>query len=185
MVATAPEYIVEDITKPKRDSTTCAWVNIIYGCNERCAFCIVPSMRGVEQSRTAESIIKECEELVKDGYKEITLLGQNIDAYGRDLSPKRKFSDLLNMIGSIKGLERVRFVTSHPRYMSDRVIDAVANNPSVCDSFHIPFQSGNDKVLREMGRGHTVAKYLRIVNSIREKVRGVRRKRQFYSKRTH
>lgn len=185
VVATAPEYIVEDITKPKRDSTTCAWVNIIYGCNERCAFCIVPSTRGVEQSRTAESIIKECEELVKDGYKEITLLGQNIDAYGRDLSPKRKFSDLLNMIGSIKGLERVRFVTSHPRYMSDRVIDAVANNPSVCDSFHIPFQSGNDKVLREMGRGHTVAKYLRIVNSIREKVRGVRRKRQFYSKRTH
>jgi len=171
VIATAPEYIVEDVTKPKRDSTTCAWVNVIYGCNERCAFCIVPSTRGIEQSRTAESIMGECRELVKDGYKEITLLGQNIDAYGRDLSPKRKFSDLLNMIGSIDGLERVRFVTSHPRYMSDSVVDAVANKPSLCNSFHIPFQSGNDKVLREMGRGHTVAKYLSIVDRIREKVR--------------
>ena len=170
VVATAPEYIVEDITKPKRDSTTCAWVNIIYGCNERCAFCIVPSTRGIEQSRTAESVIKECEELVKEGYKEITLLGQNIDAYGRDLSPKRKFSDLLNMIGAIEGLERVRFVTSHPRYMSDSVVDAVASNPSLCNSFHIPFQSGNDKVLREMGRGHTVAKYLSIVERIRNQI---------------
>ena len=106
VVATEPEFIIEDITKPKRDNKVCAWVNIIYGCNERCAFCIVPSTRGVEQSRTAESILEECKGLVQEGYKEVTLLGQNIDAYGRDLSPKRKFSDLLSMIGSIPGLER-------------------------------------------------------------------------------
>ncbi|GMH75517.1 hypothetical protein TL16_g06785, partial [Triparma laevis f. inornata] len=170
VVATEPEFIVEDVTKPKRDSKTCAWVNIIYGCNERCAFCIVPSTRGVEQSRTAESILEECRNLVADGFKEITLLGQNIDAYGRDLSPKRKFSDLLTMVGEIEHLERVRFVTSHPRYMSDNVVDAVAENPSICNSFHIPFQSGNDKVLREMGRGHSVAKYLKIIERIRKRM---------------
>ncbi|GMI00050.1 hypothetical protein TrVE_jg14297 [Triparma verrucosa] len=170
VVATEPEFIIEDITKPKRDNKVCAWVNIIYGCNERCAFCIVPSTRGVEQSRTAESILEECKGLVQEGYKEVTLLGQNIDAYGRDLSPKRKFSDLLSMIGSIPGLERVRFVTSHPRYMSDGVVDAVADCKSVCNSFHIPFQSGSDKVLREMGRGHTRRKYLNIIEKIRRKI---------------
>ena len=170
VVATEPEFIVEDVTKPKRDSKTCAWVNVIYGCNERCKFCIVPSTRGVEQSRTAESIIEECQGLVREGYKEITLLGQNIDAYGRDLSPKRKFSDLLSLVGSVSGLKRVRFVTSHPRYMSKGVVDAVASHSSICNSFHIPFQSGNNKVLLEMGRGHTREKYLQIVKRVRTRI---------------
>ena len=170
VVATAPEFIVEDYTKPKRDSTSCAWVNVIYGCNERCRFCIVPSTRGIEQSRTLESILEECRELVADGYKEITLLGQNIDSYGRDLLPKRKFSELLTLVGEIEGLQRLRFVTSHPKYMSEEVVDAVAANPSICNSFHIPFQSGDDKVLKDMGRGHSVAKYLKIIDRIRDKI---------------
>jgi hypothetical protein len=113
VVATAATHIMEDSTKPRRGSKVAAWVNVIYGCNERCTFCIVPTTRGVEQSRPVESILKEVTELVQEqGYKEITLLGQNIDAYGRDMVPKRRFSDLIRAVGSIAGLERLRFVTS-------------------------------------------------------------------------
>ena len=158
---------MEDSTKPRRNSKTAAWVNVIYGCNERCAFCIVPTTRGVEQSRPIEIIVEEVESLVANGYKEVTLLGQNIDAYGRDMIPKRKFSDLLRIIGSIEGLERLRFVTSHPRYMSLGVVDAVAETPAACEMFHIPFQSGSNKILASMGRGHTREKYLHIVDRIR------------------
>jgi tRNA-2-methylthio-N6-dimethylallyladenosine synthase len=114
-----------------------------------------------------ESIVKEVEDLVQDGYKEVTLLGQNIDAYGRDMIPKRKFSDLIRSVGRVPGLKRLRFVTSHPRYMSMGVVDAVAETPSACESFHIPFQSGSNEVLAAMGRGHTREKYLHIVDRIR------------------
>lgn len=170
VVATEAIHIMEDSTKPRRQSTVAAWVNVIYGCNERCAFCIVPTTRGVEQSRPTEIIVDEVTELVGQGYKEITLLGQNVDAYGRDMVPKRKFSDLLRTVGAIPGLERLRFVTSHPRYMSMGVVDAVAETPSACESFHIPFQSGSNEVLSNMGRGHTRQKYLRIVDRIRSRV---------------
>jgi len=168
VVATAATHIMEDSTKPRRESKVCAWTNIIYGCNERCAFCIVPTTRGVEQSRPEASIVKEVTELVREGYKEITLLGQNIDAYGRDMQPKRKFSDLIRTVGSISGLERLRFVTSHPRYMSMGVVDAVAETEAACECFHIPFQSGSNQILSTMGRGHTREKYLRIVERIRK-----------------
>jgi Uncharacterized protein family UPF0004/Radical SAM superfamily len=168
VLATSATHIMEDSTKPRRGSTVVAWVNVIYGCNERCTFCIVPTTRGVEQSRPVESIVREVQDLVQNqGYKEITLLGQNIDAYGRDMIPKRKFSDLLRVVGSIPGLERLRFVTSHPRYMSMGVIDAVAETSTACESFHIPFQSGSNTILSFMGRGHTREKYLRIVDRIR------------------
>jgi hypothetical protein len=168
VLATSATHIMEDTTKPRRSSTVVAWVNVIYGCNERCTFCIVPTTRGVEQSRPMESIVREVEDLVQNqGYKEITLLGQNIDAYGRDMIPKRKFSDLIRIVGSIPGLERLRFVTSHPRYMSMGVIDAVAETSTACESFHIPFQSGSNRILALMGRGHTREKYLRIVDRIR------------------
>lgn len=167
VVATEASHIMEDSTKPRRQSTTAAWVNVIYGCNERCTFCIVPTTRGVEQSRPVESIVKEVEELIDQGYKEVTLLGQNIDAYGRDMMPKRKFSDLIRIVGEMPGLERLRFVTSHPRYMSLGVVDAVAETEAACESFHIPFQSGSNEVLEAMGRGHTREKYLHIVNRIR------------------
>ena len=167
VVATEASHIMEDSTKPRRQSTVAAWVNVIYGCNERCAFCIVPTTRGVEQSRPVESIVEEVEELIQQGYKEVTLLGQNVDAYGRDMIPKRKFSDLIRTVGSLPGLERLRFVTSHPRYMSLGVVDAVAETPAACESFHIPFQSGSNRILAAMGRGHTREKYLHIVDRIR------------------
>lgn len=170
VVATEASHIMEDSTKPRRGSSVAAWVNVIYGCNERCAFCIVPTTRGVEQSRPVESIIREVEELVGQGYKEVTLLGQNIDAYGRDMAPKRKFSDLLRRVGAVEGLDRLRFVTSHPRYMSLGVVDAVAETPAACENFHIPFQSGSNEVLASMGRGHTRDKYLMIVDRIRDRL---------------
>lgn len=170
VVATEATHIMEDATKPRRSSTVAAWVNVIYGCNERCTYCIVPTTRGVEQSRPVESIVQEVEELVRQGYKEVTLLGQNIDAYGRDMIPKRKFSDLLRSVGAVPGLKRLRFVTSHPRYMSLGVIDAVAETPSACESFHVPFQSGSNEILAAMGRGHTREKYLTIIDRIRSRL---------------
>lgn len=170
VVATEASHIMEDSTKPRRQSKTCAWVNVIYGCNERCTYCIVPTTRGVEQSRPVESIVEEVKELVSQGFKEVTLLGQNIDAYGRDMIPKRKFSDLLRIVGDTPGLERLRFVTSHPRYMSLGVVDAVAETKSACEYFHIPFQSGSNNILKEMGRGHTRERFLQIVERVRHRL---------------
>ena len=167
VVANDPQHIMEDVTKPRRGSTVCAWVNVIYGCNEHCSYCVVPGTRGVEQSRPREAIVKECAALGSEGYREVTLLGQNIDAWGRDMSPKGSFADLLHHVCGVPGMERVRFVTSHPRYMSPRVIDAVASNANACPVFHIPFQSGDNEVLHDMRRGYTREKYLKIVGNIR------------------
>ena len=175
VVATEPIHIVEDITKPRRDSKITAWVNIIYGCNEHCTYCVVPSVRGVEQSRTPEAIRAEMEELGRQGYQEITLLGQNIDAYGRDLPGVTKegrnkytLSDLLYYVHDVPGFERIRFATSHPRYFTERLIRACAELPKVCEHFHIPFQSGDNKLLKAMARGYTHEKYRRIIDKIRE-----------------
>jgi tRNA-2-methylthio-N6-dimethylallyladenosine synthase len=175
IVATDPIHIVEDITKPRRDSDVSAWVNVIYGCNERCSYCVVPNVRGVEQSRTPEAIKAEMEELGKQGYKEITLLGQNIDAYGRDLPGstsegrhKHTLTDLLDYVHDIPGIERLRFSTSHPRYFTERLIKACKTLPNVCEHFHIPFQSGDNDILKAMKRGYTHEKYRRIIETIRE-----------------
>ncbi|XWK90281.1 MAG: tRNA (N6-isopentenyl adenosine(37)-C2)-methylthiotransferase MiaB [Phormidium sp.] len=174
VVATEAVHIMEDITKPRRDSAVTAWVNVIYGCNERCTYCVVPNVRGVEQSRTPEAIIREVEELASQGYKEITLLGQNIDAYGRDLpgvTPegrhKNTLTDLLYFIHDVPGIERIRFATSHPRYFTERLIKACAELPKVCEHFHIPFQSGDNEILKAMARGYTQEKYRRIIDTIR------------------
>ncbi|WP_421656470.1 tRNA (N6-isopentenyl adenosine(37)-C2)-methylthiotransferase MiaB [Leptothermofonsia sp. ETS-13] len=175
VVATEPVHIMEDITKPRRDSEITAWVNVIYGCNERCTYCIVPNVRGVEQSRTPESIRAEIEELGRQGYKEVTLLGQNIDAYGRDLPRvtedgrhRYTLTDLLYFVHDVPGIERIRFATSHPRYFTERLIRACAELPKVCEHFHIPFQSGDNGVLKAMARGYTHEKYRRIIHTIRE-----------------
>lgn len=175
VVATEPIYIVEDITKPRRDSKVSAWVNVIYGCNERCTYCVVPSVRGVEQSRTPEAIRAEMEELGRQGYKEVTLLGQNIDAYGRDLPGSTEsgrhqhtLTDLLYYVHDVPGIERIRFATSHPRYFTERLIRACAELPKVCEHFHIPFQSGDNDLLKAMARGYTHEKYRRIIHTIRE-----------------
>ncbi len=174
VVATEPIEIVEDITKPRRDSKVSAWVNVIYGCNERCTYCVVPNVRGVEQSRTPEAIRAEMEELSRQGYQEVTLLGQNIDAYGRDLPGVTKegrhqntLTDLLYYVHDVPGIERIRFATSHPRYFTERLIHACAELPKVCEHFHIPFQSGDNELLKAMARGYTHEKYRRIIDTIR------------------
>ncbi|MEQ9356207.1 tRNA (N6-isopentenyl adenosine(37)-C2)-methylthiotransferase MiaB [Coleofasciculus chthonoplastes] len=175
IVATEPIHIVEDITKPRRDSTVTAWVNVIYGCNERCTYCVVPNVRGVEQSRTPEAIRAEMAELGRQGYKEITLLGQNIDAYGRDLPGvtesgrhQHTLTDLLYYVHDVPGIERIRFATSHPRYFTERLIRACKELPKVCEHFHIPFQSGDNDILKAMARGYTQEKYRRIIDTIRD-----------------
>jgi tRNA-2-methylthio-N6-dimethylallyladenosine synthase len=174
VVATEPVHIFEDITKPRRDSTVTAWVNVIYGCNERCTYCVVPNVRGVEQSRTPEAIRTEMEELGRQGFKEVTLLGQNIDAYGRDLpgsTPEGRhlhtLTDLLYFVHDVPGIERIRFATSHPRYFTERLIQACHELPKVCEHFHIPFQSGDNDVLKAMSRGYTHERYRRIIDMIR------------------
>ena len=174
VVATGEHQILEDVTRPRRESRVTAWVNVIYGCNERCTYCVVPATRGREQSRTPEAIRSEIETLARQGYREITLLGQNIDAYGRDLpgiTPSGRrchtLTDLLHFIHDVEGIARIRFATSHPRYFTERLIAACAELPKVCEHFHIPFQSGDDQVLRHMARGYTVGRYRRIIRTIR------------------
>jgi tRNA-2-methylthio-N6-dimethylallyladenosine synthase len=177
VVATDEHHILEDITTARRDSPVCAWVNVIYGCNERCTYCVVPAVRGREQSRLPLAIRQEIEALAARGFREVTLLGQNIDAYGRDLpgiTPEGRRShtltDLLAFIHDVEGLERIRFATSHPRYFTERLIDACADLPKVCEHFHIPFQSGDNEILRAMARGYTVERYRRIIERIRERM---------------
>jgi len=169
VVATEGLHVMEDATRPRRGSDVCAWVNVIYGCNERCSYCVVPTTRGIEQSRPVDSIVNEVRSLVAEGYGEVTLLGQNIDAYGRDMKPQRKFSDLLRTVAAVEGLGRLRFVTSHPKYMSLGVVDAVADCAACCDYFHVPFQSGSNEVLARMGRGYTRNRFLAIVDRIRQR----------------
>ncbi len=175
VVATESNQILEDVTTARRESNICGWVNVIYGCNERCTYCVVPSVRGKEQSRSPEVIKMEIKELSTKGFKEITLLGQNIDAYGRDLPGITKngrrentLTDLLYHIHDVKGIERIRFATSHPRYFTSRLIEACFDLPKVCEHFHIPFQSGDDEILQKMGRGYKIDKYKKIISRIRE-----------------
>ncbi|HEY9907268.1 MAG TPA: tRNA (N6-isopentenyl adenosine(37)-C2)-methylthiotransferase MiaB [Thermosynechococcaceae cyanobacterium] len=177
VVATEAVHIMEDITSPRRDSTVTAWVNVIYGCNERCTYCVVPNVRGVEQSRTPEAIRSEMQLLGQQGFKEVTLLGQNIDAYGRDLPGAtaegrhlHTLTDLLHFVHGVEGIDRLRFATSHPRYFTDRLIRACAELPKVCEHFHIPFQSGDNDVLKAMSRGYTQEKYRRIIDNIRQQM---------------
>jgi tRNA-2-methylthio-N6-dimethylallyladenosine synthase len=177
VMATEEAQIPEDITKPRRDSTVTAWVNVIYGCNERCTYCVVPGVRGIEQSRTPDAIRQEIIGLGTQGYKEITLLGQNIDAYGRDLPGAKAngqhlhtLTDLLYHIHDAPGIDRFRFATSHPRYFTDRLIEACAELPKVCEHFHIPFQSGNNDILKAMSRGYTHERYRRIIDKIRDRL---------------
>ncbi|WP_353259031.1 tRNA (N6-isopentenyl adenosine(37)-C2)-methylthiotransferase MiaB [Prochlorothrix hollandica] len=174
VVATEPIHIMEDITKPRRDSAVTAWVNVIYGCNERCTYCVVPNVRGLEQSRSPEAIRAEMETLSRQGYREVTLLGQNIDAYGRDLpgsTPEGRhlhtLTDLLYFVHDVPGIDRLRFATSHPRYFTDRLIRACGELPKVCEHFHIPFQSGNNEILKAMGRGYSQERYRQIIDKVR------------------
>lgn len=171
IVATSPMiHQDKDFSKPIRGHSVRAFVNVIMGCNEHCSYCVVPGTRGMEQSRPMEVVLEECLGLAANGYMEVTLLGQNIDAYGRDMNPKRNFADLLSYLNAnLPDKMRIRYVTSHPRYFSDRVIDAVADLDKVCECFHVPFQAGDDEVLRRMRRGYTFDSYMKIIDKIKTK----------------
>ena len=143
-----------------RDSSLKAWVSIMYGCNNFCTYCIVPYVRGRERSRRPEAILAECKALIDNGCKEITLLGQNVNSYGKDLDCGVDFADLLAQIAQLPGDFLIRFMTSHPRDASEKLFDTMAKYPKIAKQLHLPFQSGNDRVLKEMNRRYTREKYL-------------------------
>ena len=151
----------------KRDALYSAWVSVSVGCNNTCTFCIVPALRGKEKDRRAGEILAEIRTLVADGVLEVTLLGQNVNAYGSDLGDREAFSQLLRACGEIEGLERVRFTSPHPRDFTDDVIDAMAQTPNVMPQLHMPLQSGSDEVLRRMKRSYRQDRYLGIIERVR------------------
>lgn len=152
----------------KRDNDRKAWIPIMYGCNNFCTYCVVPYVRGRERSRQVKDIIDEFKQLVDEGYKEITLLGQNVNSYGKDLEPKVSFSELLRMINDLDGDFRVRFMTSHPKDCTKELIETMASCDKVATHLHLPFQSGNDRVLKAMNRCYTREKYLSLINYAKE-----------------
>lgn len=147
-----------------------AFVNIMYGCNNFCTYCIVPYVRGRERSRKKEDIIAEVKELVADGAIEVMLLGQNVDSYGNDFKDSVSFADLLKEIDDIPGIERIRFMTSHPKDFSLELIDVIKNSKHICHSLHLPVQSGSNEVLKRMNRKYTRERYLEIVHAMREAI---------------
>lgn len=155
-----------------RQNNISAWVSIIYGCDYNCTYCIVPYVRGREKSREPDAIVKEVRELADAGYLEVTLLGQNVTAYGHDLNPAIHLGHLLDEVGEVEGIKRVRFITGHPRDLKDEIIDAVARVSTACEYFHIPIQAGSDRTLRRMARGYNVDFYRRIAEKIRNKIAG-------------
>ncbi len=153
-----------------RDNTFKAFIPIMYGCNNFCSYCIVPHVRGRERSRRMEDILAEARDLIGRGYREITLLGQNVNSYGKDLNGKPMFAELLRRINAMEGDFIIRFMTSHPRDCSRELIDTIAACDKVSRHLHLPFQSGNDRVLKAMNRHYTREKYLDIVRYAREKI---------------
>jgi len=153
-----------------KDSSPCAYVPIIQGCNNFCSFCIVPYRRGREVSRPVEEVVCEAEELVRQGIKEITLLGQNVDSYGRDLPERPDLADLLYRLNEIEGLSRIRFLTNHPKDVSRKLIEAVVSLDKVCKYLELPVQSGDDDILKAMKRGYTIEQYRELVRAIKERL---------------
>ena len=161
--------IVEDV-EPYRTSYPNAWVNITYGCNNFCSYCIVPYVRGRERSRKPEYILSEVRSLVEQGYKEITLLGQNVNSYGADGSTGMTFAELLDAVASIEGKFRVRFMTSHPKDFNEDVVKVMEKHRKICRLVHLPVQSGSNEILREMNRRYTREKYLGEIKMLRSRL---------------
>src|SRR5215203_4265546 len=151
----------------KRDSNYSGWVSISVGCNNTCTFCIVPALRGKEKDRRPGDVLAEIQALIDQGVLEVTLLGQNVNAYGVEFRDHGAFADLLRATGRIEGLERIRFTSPHPREFTDDVIEAMAGTPAVCHQLHMPLQSGSDDVLRRMRRGYRQERYLGIIDRVR------------------
>ncbi len=167
---TESEYLVAEGLPIHRESGYRAWVSVMYGCNNFCSYCIVPYVRGRERSRRIEDIVIEVEELVKDGYRDITLLGQNVNSYGKDSAGDYDFADLLARLDAIEGDFTLRFMTSHPKDASRKLIDVMASSRHVAHQFHLPLQSGNDRVLAAMNRHYDTKKYLDTVDYMRKKM---------------
>lgn len=171
VVSVIPESkkIVEEIPSSRKFSFK-AGVNIMYGCNNFCSYCIVPYVRGREKSRLPEDIIKECEKLAGEGVSEIMLLGQNVNSYGNTFEDKVSFSELLSEIEKVKGIRRIRFMTPHPKDLSDELIDTIAESKKICRHVHLPLQSGSSRVLGLMNRHYTKEQYLSLVEKIRKRI---------------
>ena len=175
--ATARRYAVMDgdllLPHPAEGSQVIGWIPVVYGCSHACTYCIIPYRRGVEHSRPPEEILKEAHALASQGIKEITLLGQIVDRYGLDQPGYPTLASLLEQISAIDGIERLRFLTSHPNWMNDELLEAVATLPKVMPHIEIPNQAGDDQVLENMKRGYTADQYRALVNKIRARIPGV------------
>ena len=157
--------------RPRRESAFKAWVTVMEGCNYLCTFCVVPYTRGPERSRPPDDILAEVKDLLRNGYKEVTLLGQTVNAYGKNLKPRTRFSDLLRAIDALAGREiRIRFTSSHPKDFTPDLVEAMASLKSVCEHVHLPIQAGSDRVLRGMRRLYTRADYLETVRGLRDAI---------------
>lgn len=163
-----PDIATEDLPIKRNDGLK-AWVTVMYGCNNFCSYCVVPYTRGRERSRPSENIFDEIHDLAQRGYKEITLLGQNVNSYRSEMN----FPGLLHLIHDIKGIERIRFVTSHPRDLSEGLIHAIESLPKVCEHLHLPLQSGSSKMLSAMNRGYTYEEYREKVHKIKNRIPGI------------
>ena len=166
------DKIVEDLPVERKYSFK-SGVNIMFGCNNFCSYCIVPYVRGRERSRDPKAIIREIERLVADGVVEVMLLGQNVNSYGKNLEEPMTFAQLLKEIEKIDGLERIRFMTSHPKDLSDELIEVMGNSKKICKHLHLPVQSGSSRILQKMNRRYTKEQYLTLVDKIRAAVPGI------------
>ena len=171
-IADEPGSIAEGIPLVRQEGVK-AWVSIMYGCNNFCTYCIVPYVRGRERSREPAAILAEFRQLVEQGYKEITLLGQNVNSYGKGLEHPIDFADLLNLLCEVPGDYQIRFMTSHPKDASRKLIDTIAAQEHLCKHIHLPVQSGSDRLLKEMNRHYNVAQYMDLIRYAKEKIPGV------------
>jgi len=167
-----PGHVAEGVPIERKDRIK-AWVTVMYGCNNFCSYCIVPYVRGRERSRNPETVIEEISSLGSRGIREVTLLGQNVNSYGRDIGYEKGFAGLLREVDKIEGIERIRFMTSHPKDLSDELIQAMADCPGVCEHLHLPIQSGSTRILREMNRNYTREHYMDLILKLRAKVPGI------------
>lgn len=166
------DQIVEDLPSDRKFSFKCG-VNIMYGCNNFCSYCIVPYVRGRERSRKPEDILKEIRKVVSEGVKEVMLLGQNVNSYGKTLEEPMTFAQLLREVEKIDGLERIRFMTPHPKDLSDELIEVMAESDKICSHMHLPMQSGSTRLLKRMNRHYTKEQYLELAQKIKDRIPGV------------
>lgn len=157
----------------ERDGKVKAWLPVMYGCNNFCSYCIVPYVRGRERSREPDSVLREAQDIISAGFRDLTLLGQNVNSYGKTLENPVGFAELLTRVASLEGDFWVRFMTSHPKDATPALFDAMASSAKICKHLHLPFQSGSDRILKRMNRGYTHESYLKLVRAAREKMPGI------------